>query len=191
MLERIEEYKVIKKKAFLQKYARGVGAKSHYVLYDNNFYDLKAIYAASCNPPAAPSEKTTRDSRTILEGLGFVCVSDVDESSSEYTEGGRKWSEVQIITRNKGLVSAAKEKYKTICRACGFNFEKFYGKIGIGFIECHHLNPVAKGLAQPKVVTVEEVTVLCSNCHRMVHTSDPPLTVEALQERISEAQNSK
>lgn len=150
---------------------------------------MKAVYAASCNPRVRPSEKNSRDSKYELEGLDFTCIIDRDEEKKEYQEGARRISEVQLLSRNKGLVAAAKEKDKTVCRACDFDFSKFYGEIGAGFIECHHLNPVAKVSAKAPPVTIDEVTVLCSNCHRMVHTSDPPLTIAALKAKIAAARS--
>ncbi|HEV2544282.1 MAG TPA: hypothetical protein VGU70_16120 [Methylobacterium sp.] len=187
VLARIKEYDQIGKEQFLKRYASGRSAKSYYLIYNSKYYDLKAIYAASKNPPTKPSEKNSRDSKYELEELGYVCIIDKDEDKKEYNEGERRLTEVQILTRNKGLVAAAKEKYKSICRACDFDFSKFYGEIGIGFIECHHLNPISKVTPKSPPVTVDEVTVLCSNCHRMVHTSSPPLTVEALKALIAAA----
>lgn len=54
------------------------------------------------------------------------------------------------------------------CMGCGFNFEKAYGDLGKGFIEVHHIVPLAdagKSITDPST----DLIVLCSNCHRMVH----------------------
>ena len=36
------------------------------------------------------------------------------------------------------------EKGKLECECCGFDFEKTYGALGSGFIECHHIVPLNK-----------------------------------------------
>lgn len=54
------------------------------------------------------------------------------------------------------------------CMACGFNFEQYYGEIGKGFIEVHHVVPLAKA-GKTDTNPETDVVVLCANCHRMVH----------------------
>ena len=54
------------------------------------------------------------------------------------------------------------------CMACGFNFEEYYGEIGKGFIEVHHVVPLAKA-GKTETNPETDVVVLCANCHRMVH----------------------
>ena len=187
VLSRIKEYDEIGKKEFLTLYAKGRAAKSYFLIHNSKYYDLKAVYAASCMPPIKPSEKNSWGFKLELENLGFVCIIDKYQNKEEYLEGERRLGEIRLLSRSRGLVLAAKEKYKAVCRACGFDFTEFYGEIGAGFIECHHLNPIAKIMANQPPVTVDDVTVLCSNCHRMVHRNDPPLTVEALKDRITAA----
>ncbi|SDG57639.1 MrcB family domain-containing protein [Thalassobaculum litoreum] len=73
-----------------------------------------------------------------------------------------------------------------VCQVCDFDFEKTYGEIGKGFIEAHHLVPVAT-LNPGHVATMNPRTdfaVLCSNCHRMVHKTNPPMTIDELKKLI-------
>ena len=54
------------------------------------------------------------------------------------------------------------------CMACDFNFEKVYGEHGKGFIHVHHnkpLNETGETIVDPE----KDLTVLCPNCHAMVH----------------------
>jgi 5-methylcytosine-specific restriction protein A len=67
------------------------------------------------------------------------------------------------------------------CLACGFNFEKTYGDIGEGFIHVHHVTPVSQMIAGYVVDPARDLVPLCPNCHAMVHTSSPPLSVEQLK----------
>lgn len=69
------------------------------------------------------------------------------------------------------------------CEACTFNFERFYGPFGKGYIECHHRMPLFKIKAETKT-TLEDLALVCSNCHRMLHKSIDTLTVEDLKMKI-------
>ena len=55
------------------------------------------------------------------------------------------------------------------CKVCSFDFEEVYGERGKAYIEVHHLRPVSTLDGKTKVDPKSDMTVLCSNCHRMVH----------------------
>lgn len=57
------------------------------------------------------------------------------------------------------------------CEVCSFQFIAFYGDRGRGFAECHHREPIseAEGTRKSKV---EDLAVVCANCHRMLHRRD-------------------
>lgn len=71
------------------------------------------------------------------------------------------------------------------CTACGLDFAKHYGEIGIGFIHVHHLRPLAEGARQ--VDPIADLRPLCPNCHAMVHQKTPPFTIEELKNMIATA----
>ena len=87
------------------------------------------------------------------------------------------------IERNQKLASDAKRLLGHICLICGFNFEEHYKEIGRGFIEAHHLVPLAE--LRGRKVQLEarkDFAVLCSNCHRMIHRSNFVSDIEAFRE---------
>jgi predicted HNH restriction endonuclease len=43
------------------------------------------------------------------------------------------------------------------------------GKRGAGFIEVHHLRPVSRLERKTIIDPRKDMTVVCSNCHRMIH----------------------
>jgi hypothetical protein len=51
---------------------------------------------------------------------------------------------------------------------CGFDFEDTYGARGQGFAEVHHLVPLASA-EDARETTLEDLAIVCSNCHRMIH----------------------
>lgn len=64
------------------------------------------------------------------------------------------------------------------CEVCGFDFEKVYGERGRDYCEIHHRVPLHE--SGPTKTRLEDLAVLCANCHRMIHRGVPWLTVEAL-----------
>jgi 5-methylcytosine-specific restriction enzyme A len=88
----------------------------------------------------------------------------------------RKYAYHRKIERNPAAARQAKKFHGTRCQACDLDFGERYGNLGKGFIEAHHLRPIAT-LEEGVSVTYDvpaDFAVLCSNCHRMVHRfSDP------------------
>lgn len=65
------------------------------------------------------------------------------------------------------------------CEVCGFDFERTYGSRGTRYAECHHVVPLhASGETTTRL---EDLAVLCANCHRMIHRGDPWLTPAELR----------
>jgi hypothetical protein len=110
---------------------------------------------------------------------------------AEYTESRRRSSEKYFFARNPQLIAAAKQHYGFECQACGFDFAAKYGELGNGYIEDHHLDPLSE---RPELewtdelqTSVDKVTVLCANCHRMIHRRKPTLSLDELKIRLKEA----
>lgn len=119
-------------------------------------------------------------------------AADLDALAEEEsgTEGGKKVRLVAYFERNQYLRTAAISLHGTICKACGFNFEAVYGERGKNYIEVHHIVPISS-LPEPATISVkEDLTVLCSNCHRMIHRKrDAALSLCELSELV--AKNSR
>lgn len=82
----------------------------------------------------------------------------------------RTLREHKRIERNRRLAQRAKQALGYVCKACGFDFQATYGEIGREFIEAHHLAPLAELRGQKLTLNPKrDFTVLCSNCHRMIH----------------------
>lgn len=80
--------------------------------------------------------------------------------------------------RSRKISAVRKAVGRIACEACGFDFARVYGDRGIDFAECHHRIPLhASG---PTVTRLQDLVLLCSNCHRMIHRYTPWLTFEQL-----------
>jgi len=80
---------------------------------------------------------------------------------------------------NKKKTRVLKETGKLACEACSFEF-KAYGDRGADFIEVHHTKPVYELLPDAKT-KLEDLAVLCANCHRILHRKRPWLTLAELK----------
>ena len=87
----------------------------------------------------------------------------------------------EIVQKKKARV--LKETGKLVCEACEFDFEKVYGERGKGFAEAHHIKPLHT-IAPGTRTKLDDLVVLCANCHRMVHSKKPWLDLEDLKRII-------
>ena len=76
-----------------------------------------------------------------------------------------------------------KEKGKLECEVCGFDFYKFYGKIGERYIECHHKKPLSE-VETERITTIDDLALVCSNCHSMLHREINTISINELKTKI-------
>ncbi|GMO57972.1 HNH endonuclease [Bradyrhizobium ottawaense] len=88
----------------------------------------------------------------------------------------------RIVERRK--LQALRANGALHCEACGFNFSLKYGDRGNGFIECHHAKPVSE-LQPGEKTKLNDLILLCANCHRMVHSRRPWLSLDELRQIIT------
>jgi 5-methylcytosine-specific restriction protein A len=96
-----------------------------------------------------------------------------DESHYEEVESQTEGRKIVYYTtkyeRNSKNRENAIRIHGTKCMICGFDFEKKYGELGRGYIEVHHIKPLAE-LDEEVVIDPEtDLICVCSNCHRMLH----------------------
>ena len=92
--------------------------------------------------------------------------------------------------RSRALVEAKKSATlkatgRLCCEACGFDFAQVYGELGEGFCEVHHVVPLAD-LSESVITNLDDLAVLCSNCHRVIHRASPMVSVSQLAQLISQ-----
>ena len=157
------------------------------LIADVDFAGVKALLKRSVAEylisPVRPSK-----SRILPDNIEIGVSMDVEslEQENEYFEGKRVPRLSSFYERNPRLRTAAVKHHGTVCTVCNFDFSKAYGDRGAGFIEVHHLIPVSCLDESRPVDPVHEMTVLCSNCHRMIHRRrDAVLTPEQLRAIMS------
>ncbi len=112
-----------------------------------------------------------------------------------FVEGKDKYLLHRTKERKHGLITLVKNKMylknpDLPCFVCGFSFSQRYGKHGEHFIEAHHLIPISE-LTEETEIRVEDIVLVCSNCHKMIHRFRPWLAIDELKTilNLSEMQN--
>lgn len=113
---------------------------------------------------------------------------DEQTESDSVLEGQILYRMHKVIERDPVIVNRKKQRAlqsfgKLTCEACIFTFEDFYGPIGNGFIECHHRVPLSRCKVRAKT-SLEDLALVCSNCHRMLHRRIDTISVEDLRMMI-------
>ena len=120
-----------------------------------------------------------------------VAVPDIEAEEISAREGAVSTRQHLHRERDRTIIAAKRRQVlsatgRLACSVCGFDFRKFYGELGSDFCEVHHLRSLAD--ADGEVQTrLEDLAVVCSNCHRMLHRSHPFLTLAQLESKICEA----
>ncbi|PFH86482.1 hypothetical protein COI44_12675 [Bacillus sp. AFS088145] len=133
----------------------------------------------------------------LISEYGFSTVDDVirkfheidrigfTEDDHGFPEGKVKLKQHLVRERNPEVIKLAKELFlqqhgKLFCEVCGFDFKENYGDIGEGYIEGHHTKPISE-MGETEQTMVEDIALVCSNCHRMLHRRRPWLSINQLK----------
>jgi hypothetical protein len=107
---------------------------------------------------------------------GAGAAFDVGDVAGGFEEG--KQSRVYVMHRSrerdlrgaKIALAKANNKGRLVCEVpgCGFDFHDVYGAVGADYAHVHHLTPLSR-LRGATRMTVDDVAVVCANCHGMIH----------------------
>ncbi len=115
---------------------------------------------------------------------------DRDYSEITSTEGRQRIRQHLARERDSRLAKLKKKQVMQLtgrlaCEVCGFDFRAFYGELGEGFAEAHHEVPLAASDKERKT-SLDDLRIVCSNCHRMLHRTSNVISVEALRRQVNE-----
>ena len=145
--------------------------------------DLQTQYHEYCLSLGIPKEKLTkRQHKFWILPESFEFSQNTKNAKAEAFEGTIKEVEHKIRERDKTIIRLKKASAKgnLRCEICGFLFSEKYGSIGNGFIEVHHTKPIAEMRPNEKT-KIEDLILICSNCHSMIHSKRPCLTIDELK----------
>lgn len=99
----------------------------------------------------------------------------------KYFEGAVRSVFVNRYERDTLGRQACIDHWGTKCVVCGFDFQMIYGDRGRGFVEVHHLTPLAQIGERHEFDPIRDLRPVCCNCHAIIHRVEPMLTLEELQ----------
>jgi hypothetical protein len=111
---------------------------------------------------------------------------EINHNEIPFLEGQEFLVELTKYERNIAARKICIEHYGSKCQICDFDFSKFFGKIGEGFIHVHHIVPISQQAGEYQVNPVNDLRPLCPNCHAMAHRKNPPYTIEELKNILNE-----
>jgi 5-methylcytosine-specific restriction endonuclease McrA len=121
----------------------------------------------------------------ISEIPGYVRVAESDASPSLdvdiHTVAATEWRQRLVLhlqrERNQAVVRNKKKQAASLdCEVCGFSFHGVYGSAASDYCEVHHLLPLSE-VGNTTRTRMEDLAILCANCHRVVHLNNPPYTL--------------
>lgn len=113
-----------------------------------------------------------------------------DELDFKDFENLNKFRFHKSIERNYKLSKKVKEIQGYICKACDVDLQSIYGVIGKNYIEAHHLVPISKLIGEKVELNArKDFTVLCANCHRMIHRLKDPSDLYKLRRIIEDCRH--
>lgn len=123
-----------------------------------------------------------------LDSLAPPEAEEVEESIAEAEEGKVLTRVHRMRERSDGLRRQKRKAVKKAtgrlaCEACEVDLEERYGVRASDFIECHHVVPLHT-LDPGKKTRLDDLALLCPNCHRILHLRQPWLTVEEVRELV-------
>lgn len=126
-------------------------------------------------PRYLPCEDYERIRSKGLEINSFVEPTEISpEDDSLLVEGAVKKVYANAYERDPEARRRCIDQYGFQCSICGFDFEKVYGEVGKGYIQVHHLKPIAKIGKEYIVDPVKDMRPVCPNCHAMLHKIKAP-----------------
>lgn len=119
----------------------------------------------------------------------FVEIFKEADEEERFPEGKEKYRIHKAKERNQKLIALKKHKSflqnpNLPCEICGFSFKVKYGELGDKFIEAHHIFPISE-LTEETESKLNDLILVCSNCHKMIHKRRPWLTMEEIRKLIT------
>lgn len=149
------------------------------------FYEKKEDLTAIAN---VIKEVIENDSIDILELVDIK-----SEEEIEFPEGRLLYKNHKFRERNQKVVVEKKRRAlmdgELKCEVCNFDFYKIYGELGKGYIECHHTVPISHYKANDKT-TLDNLALVCSNCHRILHRKRPWMSIDDLKKILGKSDES-
>lgn len=152
--------------------------------------DEEVVWEEFASNPARIAAVVAAIRATVSDHATDHALDGDDEPDIQEAEEGRVLTKLhryrerdrKLVTSRKNL--ALKQAGRLVCEACGFDFSEKYGPSAEGIIDVHHTKPVHT-LLPGDMTRLDDLALLCANCHRVVHSKKKWLTVDEIKELVS------
>jgi len=139
----------------------------------------------SIRPELVEELETTWSNFLVAQNIKYTpAILKESEIQTIFTEGTAKEVKLTRYERDKNARSECIKYYGYACSICSFDFEKHYGQIGKNFIHVHHLTEIASIGKKHQIDPIKDLRPVCPNCHAMIHSRKPALSIEELKKHI-------
>lgn len=192
-----ENYKVQKREFSVLKYTEE-GARTlalELATKNHNYKPKSETWAKPTDPYEKQSfRKISREDVEVLASINSKVASSgkagvlLEEADPFGFEGDRNHVTHISIERDRGLrnkkiIEFLKTNGELFCEVCGFNFSRKYSFLKHNIIEVHHIRPLSE-LTEKTKVALDDLILLCSNCHFAVHQGDCQSNLEIMKKEF-------
>ena len=97
----------------------------------------------------------------------------------------RRERNVSLALAKRNLV--LEQEGELVCEVCAFSSRGRYPGLGSEICEVHHRLPLSEAMG-PRETKLEDLAILCPNCHRAIHKTIPLLSVEQFRLQMLNSQ---
>ena len=135
--------------------------------------------------PNAPAEETKQEPKEMNQTISQLKEPEV---TVEVKEEAPHQEEViaqkeESLPVNEKIKKECIDYYGAICDICGFDFGYTYGEAYEGCIEVHNVHGLEEEITENTHPT-EDLIPICCNCHRIIHSQTPPISVEQMRKMV-------
>jgi 5-methylcytosine-specific restriction protein A len=125
---------------------------------------------------------------TFREVPELAAAPDEDDGARVYPEGRYAYRIHRSRERSPRLARDKKRQAaqhgRLACEVCGLAPEQLYPENGDRALECHHIIPLSS-LSGVKSTRLEDLALVCASCHRVLHSSNPPVVPVTLSKSLT------
>lgn len=147
-------------------------------------YYTSSLYYYKTAPKLVHPSTSSQAPSTPTTPLQLQSPQEWESGGATYLEGKVSTIKVNRYERDRNARKRCIEHFGAKCQVCEMEFEAVYGDIGKDFIHVHHLREISSIGKAYYVDPINDLVPVCPNCHAMLHTQTPALTIEALKSRL-------